>query len=41
MKKSVKGLKKTIMRKDQIARRIGRQERQKKTRPEWKVSFAT
>ena len=41
MKKSVGGLKETIMRKDQIARQIGGQEHQKKTRLEWKVSFLT
>ena len=38
MKKNVEGSKKTIMRKDQIARAIGGQERRKKTRLEWKVS---
>ena len=41
MKKSVKGSKETIMRKDQIARQTRGREPQKKTRPKWRASFAT
>ena len=41
MKKSIGGSKGIIMRKDQIARQIGGQERQKKTLPEWRASFIT
>ena len=41
MKKSFGGSKETIIRKDRIARPIGGQERQKKTRLEWRVSFVS
>ena len=38
MKKSVRGSKETIIRKDQIARPIRGREHQKKTCPEWRES---
>ena len=41
MKKNARGLKETIMRKNQTIRLTGGQGHQKKTRPKWRASSVT